>query len=93
MRAPPQASGSEVVAAATMPPVRTLVSAFSVSSERCTIATQGPPTWQRDSQPRQYAVVSCSARCASSGGGMSSYETEWVSTKATSSPAPISKSA
>jgi hypothetical protein len=53
LRTPPSFSGSDVVAAATMPPVGAYVRALSVSRERTTASRHSPSYVQAEIQPRQ----------------------------------------
>jgi hypothetical protein len=64
LRDPPGCSGSEVVGAATIPPVGAWISAFSVSSDRRTSAAWEPPTRPCAAQRAQNAAVSSSTRSA-----------------------------
>lgn len=54
-----EALGSELVGAATMPPVRTLDSSFTVISARSIASRCGPFAALQSDQPRQNACVSC----------------------------------
>jgi hypothetical protein len=60
LRTPPNASGSEVVGAATIPPVGSYVSSFSVISERLTASRHAgllQTNRQRLDQPRHHSTV------------------------------------
>src|SRR5215831_12076657 len=64
---PPSCSGSEVVRAATMPPVSAYL---SVNKERLTGSRKGPTWEQRLDQPRQNDSVSWKAAFQSISGGV-----------------------
>ena len=86
-------SGSEVVGAATMPPVASKLRPFSVIRERRTAALHSPTSPQLPDQPRQNFSVSARAALALKGRGTGRCEGPWVRTKEWLSPAAMVKSA
>jgi hypothetical protein len=62
-------SGSEVVGAATMPPVGAYVRAFSVIRERITASRYGPWYVQCSTHSRQKSSVACSEASGSGSAG------------------------
>ena len=86
-------SGSDVVGAATSPPVGPYVSAFRVISDRTTRSRWAPVVVQRSDHSCHHAVVSATERTASIAGGAGSCDRCHVSTNGIRSPAPMLNSA
>jgi len=92
LRVPPIFSGSEVVAAATMPPVCQCASALSVTSERRIASETSSPCGSFDDHA-SHCDTTCSSAADASGAGRSSRQDGChVSVNASSSPCAISKS-
>jgi hypothetical protein len=93
LRSPPSVSGSEVVAAATMPPVGSYVSAFSVNSDLTTASRHSPLYVQRSAHSSQSFSVAVSSSSAAIGVGGGRLDGCQVRTKPTRWPSDTAKSA
>ena len=86
-------SGSEVVGAATIPPVGAYVSALRTTSERVTASSQRPPCVHLPIHSSQKSQVSASACSGSTGAAARWCDGNHVRTKGIRSPAETVKSA
>src|SRR4029453_14798336 len=85
-RTPPTSPGSDVVGAATIPPVGAYVSALSVISERRTASSHGGTPEQRLDHSSQNETGPSSAAPASNGSRGCSCDGDHVRTNGTRSP-------
>src|SRR4029079_4531917 len=93
LRTLPIHSGSDVVGAATMPPVGSYVSGFKVMSERITASRHSPSYVHRADHFFHHLVVSLIARLALNSRGGGTWDSWYARMKGTFSPASTTKSA